>query len=78
MMTLKKAMMEVRSAYPTGPADLLALRKHICAVNIFDQRALDIVDRFRSASMAGQWHDTAFTTEVKIAFTEKYKAEAEF
>ena len=77
MMALKKAMMEVRSAYPTGPVDLLALRKYICTVNIFDQRALDIVDRFRSASMAGQWHDTAFTTEVKIAFTEKYEVEAE-
>ena len=69
---LATAYKSVMKKYKFGGGDPLKLEKKIQDVDICDQRSLDVCDRFRSASMAGDYHDTESTLEIKQKFRKKY------
>ena len=76
-MKLEKAYKQIREMYPGGPQDQGQFSEFIFKQNKYDQRAMDIVARYRAAQLDQGFADTTSTVESKIRFREMYEIDPE-
>ncbi|RLB13324.1 MAG: hypothetical protein DRG82_15895 [Deltaproteobacteria bacterium] len=78
MIKLIDAYNEVCDKYPEGPTTHpWKMYEYILQKDIYDERSMDICQRYHMAKDAGPWHDTETTLQIKKEFAKKWGIEPE-